>query len=160
MPPIRLAIFRFVTRRFGRLRRVWILTQAFDFGLGLLTFFTAPGVTRGIRSLARSLRKWPDVKRSRHPLGGRQFNCRGTELGHVHSNGIVDLRLTASEQADVLARGLAHRHHIAPTSTWVTFVIEKGDDASAALSLFAIPFKRVTTPGRTPSELPSEEYGS
>jgi hypothetical protein len=85
-------VFRFVTKRFGRLRKVWILTQAFDAGLAALSLVTAPSVARAIRALTRELLKWPDVLMSRHPLGGRQFNWRGTELGHVHSNGIVDLR--------------------------------------------------------------------
>jgi Family of unknown function (DUF5519) len=156
--PVRFAVFHFVVRRFGVFRRVWVFTQAFDFFLGLLTVFTAPGVTVAINSLTRSLRQWPDVTISRHPLGGRQFNCQSTELGHVHSNGVVDIRLTASEQADVLARGLAKRHHIAPKSTWVTFLIEKHEDVSEAMVLFAIPFDRVTAQPRRPSEVPSEEY--
>ena len=158
MAPVRFAVFRLVTRRLGRLRQFWLLTQAFDSGLFLLTLLTAPSVTRALGSLSNTLLSWPNVSMSRHRLGGRQFDCRGIELGHVHSNGIVDLRLTASEQGEVLANGLAQRHHIAPSSTWVTFLIEKRYHAQTAASLFAIPFNRVTTQQRTSSESPSEEY--
>jgi hypothetical protein len=160
MPSIRFTVFSFVTRRFTGFRRVWLLTQAFDFSLDLLTLATAPSVTRGIKELIKTVRDWPDVRVSKHPLGGTQFNCRDTELGHVHSNGVVDIRLTASEQLDVLTRGLAHRHHVAPKSTWVTFFIEKYEDKDPAVSLLTIPFKRVTTQAQTPpaSESPTEEF--
>ena len=94
MAPVRFRIFRFVIQRFGGLRSAWLLTQAFDSGLGVLTFVTAPRVAGSIRSIKRLLRTWMGVSMSRHPLAGSQFNCNGTELGHIHSNGVADLRLT------------------------------------------------------------------
>ena len=94
MAPVRFRIFRFVSQRFGGLRSAWLLTQAFDSGLGVLTFVTAPRVAGSIRSIKRLLRTWMGVSMSRHPLGGSQFYCNGTELGHIHSNGVADLRLT------------------------------------------------------------------
>ena len=97
MAPLRFVVFRFVILRFGALRRVWVLTQAFDAGLGGLTLVTAPAVASAIRSLTRSMAAWPEVSLARHRLGGRQFNCRGIELGHIHSNGVADIRLTPTE---------------------------------------------------------------
>jgi hypothetical protein len=41
-------------------------------------------------------------------------------LGHIHSNGVVDVRLSPTEQADILSKHLAQRHHVAPNSTSVS----------------------------------------
>jgi len=154
----RFRVFRFVIQRFGALRRIWLVTQAFDFGLGVLTVVTAPRVAGAIQSIKKSLRAWTGVSMSRHPLGGSQFNCNETELGHIHSNGVADLRLTATEQSEVLAAGLAQRHHTAPKSTWVTFYIEQENQIEALISLFQIPFARVSNLQRVSTESPSEEY--
>lgn len=158
MDAIRFKVFRFVITRFGTLRGVWALTQGFDVGLGALTVLTAPGVFLSVAKIKREVGSWPDVKKMRHPLGGTQFNWRGIELGHIHSNGVADLRLSPSEQSDVLSKHLAQRHHTAPKSTWVSYFIERKDQDTAVISLFRIPFQRLTTPELGDSESPSEEY--
>lgn len=158
MNAIRFKVFRFVITRFGKFRSVRPLTQAFDAGLGALTIVTAPSVFRCVSNIKRAVGSWPEVKTGRHPLGGTQFNWRGIELGHVHSNGVADVRLTATEQAEVLSKGLAQRHHVAPKSTWVSFFIVRADQEAAVMSLFHIPYRRLTNPEAADSESPSEEY--
>jgi len=155
--PVRLAVFRFVIRHFGRLRRFPFLVHTFDLFLRGLTAVTAPTVLNEIRTLTGEVASWPSVTLSRHRFGGREFDYQVTELGHVHSNGVVDVRLTKSEHDDVLARGLAKPHHVAPASSWVTFVIEHSGDARAASALLAIPFQRLEQGGA--SEEPTEEDG-
>lgn len=159
MTPLRLAVFRFVIAHFGRLRNQFLLTQLFDAALAALTVVTAPEVTAAIRETTKALLQWPEVTRSRHRLGGRQFNHRGVEMGHIHSNGVADIRLNAREHDDVLARGLAQPHHVAPQSTWVTFYINAAGDAEHVEGLFRIPFHRLTGGGGNAAELPSEENG-
>jgi hypothetical protein len=155
MAPLRLAIFRFTVRHLGWFRRVPILVHTFDAFLAFVTFFTAPTVRREINDLVRSVGGWPNVSRRRHRFGGREFDYHGSELGHVHSNGVVDVRLTRTEHDQVLAGGRAEPHHVAPTSSWVTFVIDKSGDARPAAALLDIPYKRCNSIGTT--EQPTEE---
>jgi hypothetical protein len=158
MNAIRFKVFRFVITRFGTLRSVWPLTQAFDVGLGVLTVITAPAVFLCLARVKHEVGSWPDVKKARHPLGGTQFNWKNVELGHVHSNGVADLRLSPGEQYEVLSKYLAQRHHTAPKSTWVSYFNERKDQDEAVISLFRIPYHRLTTPATADSESPSEEY--
>jgi hypothetical protein len=136
---------------------VWVLTQTFDLGLAALTLVTAPRVIGAISSVSYEVLKWPSVSASRHPLGGQQFNVDGVELGHVHSNGVADIRLTPEEQSSVLAKGLAGRHHVTPKSSWVTFIVTGPADVKTAVELLRIPYDRIVGPSPT-SESPSEEY--
>jgi hypothetical protein len=133
-----------------------MLTQSFDFGLGVLTAVTAPTVFLAIRKARREIASWPNVKQSRHKLGGSQFNWRGEELGHIHSNGVADLRFNASEKTEAISNHLAEPHHVNPKSTWVSYFIVRGDQVGAVVALFRIPFQRLTT--SRDFEPPSEEY--
>lgn len=158
MNAIRFRVFRFVIGRFGRFRKVWILTQAFDLGLGLLTLVSSPSVFAAVIDIRKQIAAWPGVKTARHKLGGMQFNLNGTELGHIHSNGVGDIALTSTEQANVLQQQRAQRHHTAPKSTWVSYFIERKDQEEAVMSLFRIPFERLSTSVQAEKEFPSEEY--
>lgn len=137
---------------------MWVLTQGFDVGLGALTVLTALGVFLSVAKIKREVSSWPNVKKARHPLGGTQFNWQHIELGHIHSNGVADQRFSPKEQAEVLRKGLAQRHHTAPKSTWVSFFIERSDQEQAVISLFRIPYCRLTASETADSESPSEEY--
>lgn len=158
MAPIRFTIFRFVIRRFGRLRGNRPLTQAFDAGLGLLTVLTAHSVHKAINQARREMKSWPDVTESAHKLGGHQLNWREEELGHIHSNGVADVRLTPSEKDFVLSRYLAVPHHVAPKSSWVSYFIERANQVDRVVALFRIPYQRFTVPATGTVEAPSEEY--
>ncbi len=143
MAPVRIVVFQIVVQRLGWFRRFPALAHAFDFYLDALTAVTAPDVSREVDALTREVAGWPGVTQSPHRFGGREFAYQRVELGHVHSNGIVDVRLTRAEHDQVLAQGLAVPHHIAPTSSWVTFVIERPGQAAAAADLLALPFERL-----------------
>ena len=158
MNATRFRLFRFVIRRFSRFRKVWILTQAFDLGLGLLTLASAPSVFASIASVRKQIAAWPGIRTARHRLGGIQFNLNGIELGHIHSNGVADVALTASEKRDVLSEQRAQTHHTAPKSTRVSYFIERENQQEAVISLFRIPFVRLNTPEQADKESPSEEY--
>lgn len=150
-------LFQIVVHHLWWFRRFPALVQAFDLYLDALTAVTAPSVHREVRALAQEMAGWPGVSQSPHRFGGREFVYHTVELGHVHSNGIVDVRLTRAEHDQVLAQGLAVAHHILPTSTWVTFVIEREGQAAAAAELLAMPFERLRAGGT--SEGSSDENG-
>jgi hypothetical protein len=158
MAPVRIVIFHIVVHHLGWFRRFPPLVQAFDLYLDAITAVTAPSVHREVEALTQEVAGWPGVTQSPHRFGGREFAYQTVELGHVHSNGIVDVRLTRAEHDQVLAHGLAVAHHIVPTSSWATFVIERQGQAAAAAQLLALPFERLRA-GST-SEGSTEENGS
>lgn len=147
MAAVRFSVFHFVVHHLGPLGRFPILVQSFDKALWILTAITAWPVLREIQKLSRELETWPGITVCRHRFGGRQFDLHGVELGHVHSNGVVDIRLTRAEHDDVLARRLASPHHVVPNSSWVTVYLEQAGQASAISALFTLPFNRLKRGG-------------
>jgi hypothetical protein len=157
--PLRLAVFRYVISHFESLRNQWLLTQLFDAALVGVTVVTAPKVTIAIARITRQLLDWPDVTRSRHRLGGRQFNRRDIEMGHIHSNGVVDIRLSRSEHDEVIRRQLARPHHVAPQSSWVTYYLAGTNDTERVVELFRIPFQRLANGNPASMDAPTDELG-
>src|SRR5213078_4444803 len=64
---------------------------------------------------------WPNVSVHPHRFGGREFLFNKAEVGHVHTNGIVDIPFPRSVRDALLAEGLAEEHEWVPNSGWVTF---------------------------------------
>jgi hypothetical protein len=157
--PVRFRIFRFVIQRFGGLRSAWLLTQAFDSGLGVLTFVTAPRVAGSIRSIKRLLRTWMGVSMSRHPLGGMPIQLQWDRTGSYslewRGRPEVDLDRTSHGARRRSRAKTPHR-----TEKYLGHFLPRGGEnqTDALMSLFQIPFARVTNLQQASTESPSEEY--
>ncbi|MEP6613941.1 MAG: luciferase family protein, partial [Mucilaginibacter sp.] len=78
---------------------------------------------------------WPGVYKSMHKYGGLQFNFNGRELGHIHSNGLLDIRFNRKVKQLLLAEGRAAEHHAFKKSGWISFYIRNPRDAVYAQEL-------------------------
>jgi hypothetical protein len=85
---------------------------------------------------------WPDVSAHPHRFGGREFLFGAAEVGHVHTNGIVDIPFPRSIRDALLADGLAEEHHWVPNSGWITFQMRGEEDLSHALWLMRLSYLR------------------
>jgi hypothetical protein len=77
-----------------------------------------------------------------HRFGGREFLFGSAEVGHVHTNGIVDIPFTRPIHAALLADGLAEEHRWVPNSGWITFRMRGKKDLSQALWLMRLSYLR------------------
>jgi Family of unknown function (DUF5519) len=85
---------------------------------------------------------WPDVSAHSHRFGGMEFLFGAAEIGHVHTNGVVDIPFPRSVRDALLADGLAEEHHWVPNSGWITFRIRSEEDLSHALWLMRVSYIR------------------
>jgi hypothetical protein len=85
---------------------------------------------------------WPDVSSQPHRFGGREFLFGAAEVGHVHTNGVVDIPFPRSVRDALLADGLAEQHHWVPNSGWITFRIRSEDDLDHVLWLMRLSYLR------------------
>ena len=69
-----------------------------------------------------------------HRYGGIQFNFRGREIGHVHGNGLLDLRFTRKLKTELVEQGIARAHHVFAETGWASFDLD-GDNLDMALEL-------------------------
>ena len=78
---------------------------------------------------------WPGVVAQPHRFGDTEFMLGQREVGHVHSDRLLDVAFPKPVRDEVVAAGLAEPHHILPASGWVSFYIRKEEDVEAAVAL-------------------------
>jgi luciferase-like monooxygenase len=85
---------------------------------------------------------WSPISVHPHRFGGREFLFGDAEVGHVHTNGIVDIPFTRPVHDLLLAEGLAEQHRWVPNSGWITFRIRSEQDITHALWLMRLSYLR------------------
>jgi Family of unknown function (DUF5519) len=94
------------------------------------------------RALEEVVSAWSRISVSPHRFGGTEFQFGYAEVGHVHTNGIVDIPFPRSVRDALLADGLAEEHHWVPNSGWITFQMRSEEDLSHALWLMRLSYLR------------------
>ena len=85
---------------------------------------------------------WSHISVHSHRFGGREFLFGAAEVGHVHSNGIVDVPFTRPIHDLLLSEGLADQHRWVPNSGWITFRIREEQDIHHAVWLLRLSYLR------------------
>jgi Family of unknown function (DUF5519) len=78
---------------------------------------------------------WEGVTVHPHRFGGREYRLGSREIGHSHGNTMVDVPLTIPIRDEVIAAGLADRHHILPGSGWVSIHLNTPEDVQHAITV-------------------------
>ena len=94
------------------------------------------------KRLETEVSAWRDVSIHPHRFGGTEFQFGDAEVGHVHTNGTVDIPFPRSVRDALLARGLAEEHRWVPNSGWITFRMRREEDLSHALWLMRLSYLR------------------
>ncbi|MEP6810279.1 MAG: luciferase family protein [Chthoniobacterales bacterium] len=131
-------MFRFVVSRLRWLGRVPFLPQLFDAFLLVVTALTNRGKMRAIESLEQRAVETLRARLGVHRFGGVGFFVDGSELGHVHGNGLLDAFVGRANRDAAVAAGRAQPHHVFPKSGWVSFWIEGESDVDQAIALLRL----------------------
>jgi hypothetical protein len=102
-------------------------------GLGALT------MKLQVKKLEQGVSGWQHASVHPHCFGGMEFRFGDGEVGHIHTNGIVDIPFPRSV---LLADGLAEGHRWVPNSGWITFQMRSEKDLSHALWLMRLSYLR------------------
>jgi len=94
------------------------------------------------KALEAAVSAWSRVSVHPHRFGGREFLFGAAEVGHVHTNGIVDIPFTRPIHDLLLSEGLAEEHRWVPNSGWITFRIRSEQDIHHALWLLRLSYLR------------------
>lgn len=78
---------------------------------------------------------WPGVEAHSHRFGGVEFRLGRREIGHVHSDHLVDIPFPTRVRQEVVAAGLARPHHVLPESGWVSIYLRQPSDVEEAIEL-------------------------
>jgi hypothetical protein len=95
-----------------------------------------------VKELEKEVSEWTHVSLHPHRFGGTEFQFGDAEVGHVHTNGIVDIPFPRSMRDALLTDGLAEEHRWVPNSGWITFLMRSKEDVSHALWLMRLSYLR------------------
>ena len=95
-----------------------------------------------MKTLEDEVSCWSQISVHPHRFGGREFLFGSAEVGHVHTNGIVDIPFTRPIHDVLSAEGLAEQHRWVPNSGWITFRIRSEQDIAHALWLMRLSYPR------------------
>jgi Family of unknown function (DUF5519) len=95
-----------------------------------------------VKTLEEVVSGWSRISVHAHRFGGREFLFGAAEVGHVHTNGLVDIPFTRPVHDALLAEGLAEQHRWVPNSGWITFRIGSDRDIVHALWLMRLSYLR------------------
>jgi hypothetical protein len=131
-------MFNWVVRKAGLLKHVPLAPALFDSLLLLWGYCFNRQLVLSLEELEEKMREWEHVQVRRHRFGGTQFDFCGKELGHVHSNGLLDVLLTRNLKTMLVQAGRAQEHHVFKQSGWVSFYIRSKEDILPALELLQL----------------------
>ncbi|MEM1271280.1 MAG: luciferase family protein [Bacteroidota bacterium] len=85
--------------------------------------------------VAAAVAEWSRADTVPHRYGGVEFRVGTREFGHIHPEGPVDIPFTKRIRDEVVAAGLASRHHVLPKSGWVSVQLTDETSVENAVSL-------------------------
>ena len=128
-------MFRFVVHRLRWLARIPGFPQFFDAALLVWTALWHRPRLAAMEALEAAMSQMPGIQLGVHRLGGIEFHLGGSEIAHLHGNGLLDVLLNRQQRDAVISNGHAQPHHMFPNSTWVSFWLRDSSDVAGALSL-------------------------
>lgn len=107
----------------------------FDGLLKLWTYFTQPVLLDWMDEIEAEVLRWGRTTSVIDKYGGTQFNYNGREIGHIHSNGLLDMLLSRSAKAELMLDGRITDHHTFKNTGWISFYIRNVEDKDYAVAL-------------------------
>lgn len=135
--------FNIIVKYLGFLKHVPLLPHLFDTQLKLWTLIARPHLLDAIDDIEAEILKWDGTNVGMHKYGGLQFNYHQKEIGHIHSNGLLDIRFNRKIKQQLLLDGRVTDHHIFKKSGWISFYINTDEDRLYAQQLLQIAYTKM-----------------
>lgn len=137
-------MFAFIVRNFGFLKHVPLLPHIFDSLLRFRTFVYKRNLLDSFDSIEDEVLSWKDTTVSIHKYGGLQFNVHKKEIGHLHSNGLLDVVYSRKIKKMLIKEGRVSDHHLFKRSGWISFYIASPGDQIYAIKLLMLSYSLKT----------------
>ena len=95
-----------------------------------------------LTDLEKEVAAWPKVTVHPHRFGGKEFRFGKAEIGHVHSDGTVDIPFPRPVRDALIEDGQAEGHRWVPNSGWTTFRVRSQADIRHAVELMRVSYLR------------------
>jgi hypothetical protein len=131
-------IFNLVVRHLHFLARIPIAAQFFDAALLTWTALFHRERLRAIEALENRALTLENVRLCSHRYGGIGFELNGCEFAHLHGNALLDVELTRTVAAELIAQKRALPHHVLGPSRWVSFWLNSPNNVVDAFLLLQL----------------------
>jgi len=138
-------MFKVTIKYLGFLKFIPGLALVFDNWLKIYTLITNPAMLDWIDDITHEVLTWENTSTQTHKYGGLQFNCNGKEMGHIHSNGLLDMLLSRKIKLELMDEGRIQDHHSFKNTGWISFYMYTGADTEYALELLKLAHERITS---------------
>lgn len=95
-----------------------------------------------LQDLEREVAAWPNVTVHPHRFGGKEFRFGRAEIGHLHTDGTVDVPFPRAVRDALIEGGQAEEHRYVPNSGWTTFRVRSQAGARHAVELLRLSYLR------------------
>ncbi len=136
-------MFSFIVRWLGFLKGIPLMAIYYDSLIKLWVLVTNPKLLHWIDDLEEFVLTLPQTEITLHKYGGSQFNFKGKEFAHLHSNGILDILFNQKLKKELLIEGKIEEHHVFKNTGWTSFYIKKAADQSIAKELLLKAYQRL-----------------
>lgn len=137
-------MFRLIVNYLKIFKHVPFFALWLDAAMMITNMIFRPEVVLSIEKIEDEVSTWKDVTLTLHKFGGLQFNYGKTELGHIHSNGILDVLFSRQLKHSLIKDGLVEDHHVFKRSGWTSLYITSSEDVDKALYLLALSYRKIT----------------
>ncbi|WP_233509651.1 luciferase domain-containing protein [Pedobacter chinensis] len=134
-------MFDLVVKYLSFLKSIPLFALIYDSILKLNTLISDPLKLAWYDEIEEEVLKWNGTSISLHKFGGTQFNYHQKELGHLHSNGILDVLFNKKIKQKLIDDGRAKEHHVFKKSGWISLYIKDRADVKNAIALLFIAYK-------------------
>lgn len=104
-----------------------------------------PEVLDWLDAIREEVTTWPGVTVAIHRFGGIEYRRGKREIGHIHSNGVVDLCCSGYFRKTILSSTSVQPHHTFPESAMVSFALRRKEDVTTALRLLRLSYETGTS---------------
>ena len=136
-------MFHFIVSNFNFLKHIPLLPQVFDNLPRVWVLLTKSELSTWLDEIETEVLSWQNTIVSIHKYGGLQFNYLGKEIGHIHSNGLLDVLFTLKTKKALLEIERISQHHVFIKSGWVSFYIKHPQDKKYALELLQLKYEEL-----------------
>ena len=134
-------LLRFIETHFSFLKNIPFLPNILDEQLKIVTFLFRPKVYQIMIDVVNEVKSWNGITTKYHKFGGLQFNVGNREIGHMHSNGLIDIPFTRKRRDAFLNQQIGEKHHALPNSGWISYHITPTSDIEEIITLLSTSIK-------------------
>src|ERR1700674_1928475 len=93
------------------------------------------------KKIETALQTCSGIEARPHRFGGTEYRLGRREIGHVHTDHLVDIPFPKKVRDELVASGRAEPHHILPQSGWVSIHLNQESDVDRAIELLRYSFE-------------------